>query len=881
VALKVEPPRPTSDAFLGDELLSLALSRPREAEAAATSLLARDPSPLAASYAWQALSVAHRQLGDGRESLRCARRGLRFAQRAGDPSRVSDILATLGATLALVGRTREALETLDEALAHTHGVDAARIRVRHAGVSYVLGRFDDCLRHVNAALPVLRAAGDDVYVARSYNWRAMAHQSLGDWPRADRDLATAEEQFARLGQDLESAMCRHNRGVSAYQSGDVPAALRHFDAAEAMYGELGEKDPELELDRCRTLLSAGMAEVARDHAERAADLLVGQSARAHLRAEAFLTAASAALVAGDNASARTAAVNALALFRQQRRSRWVLRSRRIALLAQWLDGERSVAMYRAAVSVADELESLKDAESPEARLMAGRIASALRRRKEAVAHFERAGAARSRGAAITRATGWLAKALQADLLGDTRGMFAACRRGLDLLDQHRLTLGATEMRARATVHGVELAGLATRYAAAAADPQKLLVWSERWRATAIDAAPVRPPDDAVLARELATLRDLTTRISHARAEGTGTTTLEHEQRRIETAVRQRLLRTSGSNEGRTSELRVARLRAELGDTTLVELVEVDEVLRVVIVDRRRTVMHTVGPTQKALSELEFALFGLRRIAAATSPALVRASDRSLHAAAGALQQSLLGAAATGLGDGPVLVVPSGRLHAVPWSLLPALCGREVSVAPSATSWLRARSMRPPRQDQVTLVVGPGLVTGGAEVEKVAHLYPRATLLPETAATADDVLDALNGASLAHIAAHGTFRADNALFSSLRMADGPLTVHDLERLRRPPHRLVLSSCDSGLGEVAGADELLGLSSALIGMGCAGLLASVVQVNDPATVPLMVAVHEQLREGATLAQALYRARISLGDDDPVLAATGQSFVALGAA
>ena len=37
----------------------------------------------------------------------------------------------------------------------------------------------------------------------------------------------------------------------------------------------------------------------------------------------------------------------------------------------------------------------------------------------------------------------------------------------------------------------------------------------------------------------------------------------------------------------------------------------------------------------------------------------------------------------------------------------------------------------------------------------------------------------------HVAAHGTFRADSPMFSSLRLDDGPMTVHDVERLRRAP------------------------------------------------------------------------------------------------
>jgi CHAT domain-containing protein len=84
------------------------------------------------------------------------------------------------------------------------------------------------------------------------------------------------------------------------------------------------------------------------------------------------------------------------------------------------------------------------------------------------------------------------------------------------------------------------------------------------------------------------------------------------------------------------------------------------------------------------------------------------------------------------------------------------------------------------------------------------------VLANSGATAETVLDALDGAWIAHIAAHGIFRADSPLFSSLHMYDGPLTVYDFERLQRAPHRLVLSSCDSGVGAPAGADELLGLA-----------------------------------------------------------------------
>ena len=147
------------------------------------------------------------------------------------------------------------------------------------------------------------------------------------------------------------------------------------------------------------------------------------------------------------------------------------------------------------------------------------------------------------------------------------------------------------------------------------------------------------------------------------------------------------------------------------------------------------------------------------------------------------------------------------------------------------------------------------------------------------ATADAVLGAMDGASLVHVAAHGTFRADSPLFSALELDDGPLTVYDLERLGRAPHRVVLSSCSSALGGPSGADELLGLVSALVALGSSGVVASVVPVNDPATVPLMVGLHGRLRLGDDLAEALAQARVSAGDGHLARTAA-QSFIALGA-
>src|SRR5690606_13659921 len=116
------------------------------------------------------------------------------------------------------------------------------------------------------------------------------------------------------------------------------------------------------------------------------------------------------------------------------------------------------------------------------------------------------------------------------------------------------------------------------------------------------------------------------------------------------------------------------------------------------------------------------------------------------------------------------------------------------------------AVAPPRHRDVVLVGGPGLRSRAAELPALTDLYAtlrpaagpgaapiRAQVLRDGAATAGRVLEAIDGAWLAHIAAHGEFRADSPLFSSMLVDDGPLTVHDFERLRRAPYRLILPSC----------------------------------------------------------------------------------------
>jgi CHAT domain-containing protein len=179
---------------------------------------------------------------------------------------------------------------------------------------------------------------------------------------------------------------------------------------------------------------------------------------------------------------------------------------------------------------------------------------------------------------------------------------------------------------------------------------------------------------------------------------------------------------------------------------------------------------------------------------------------------------------------------------------------------------------------VLLAAGPGLEHADAEVEAIAALYAGATVLPSGIATVERVRGELATASVAHIACHGRFRADNPLFSALELSGGHLSVFELERLSRVPARLVLSACDAGLSAVHPGDELMGLTAALLRLGTGSLIASVLPVPDGASRRLMVELHRALATGDEPSVALAKARAA-GDpeahDDLVAAAAFQAF------
>ena len=153
-----------------------------------------------------------------------------------------------------------------------------------------------------------------------------------------------------------------------------------------------------------------------------------------------------------------------------------------------------------------------------------------------------------------------------------------------------------------------------------------------------------------------------------------------------------------------------------------------------------------------------------------------------------------------------------------------------------------------------------------ELAELAPLFPSATVLLDDQATVAALRAQAPAADVLHLACHGQFRPDNPLFSSLRLADGWLTVRDAYGLDLNCGLVTLSACETGVSAIAPGDELIGLARGFFSAGAPSLLVSLWTVDDESTAKLMASFYTRLRAGENPAAALRHAQCELLSDHP---------------
>jgi hypothetical protein len=305
---------------------------------------------------------------------------------------------------------------------------------------------------------------------------------------------------------------------------------------------------------------------------------------------------------------------------------------------------------------------------------------------------------------------------------------------------------------------------------------------------------------------------------------------------------------------RPASLSAVRAALTATSSTLVTYSQAGDQLHAIVVGSRGTAVRRLGRPDEAIEALRRVRADLDGLAQPHLPGGLRgAAAASLAAGLTGLDELLL--APLRLPDSRLVIVPTGALGAVPWGMLPSVRRVPVTVAPSATAWLDALR-EPPAPGGSTVaptvaLAGPGLVRADHETAAVADAYAGVRSLTGAAATRTALRSALAQAGLVHVAAHGRHQTENPLFSSIRLADGPLFAYELDRAA--PH-VILSACELGLATTRPGDEALGLTSVLLQLGSRCVVAGVARVHDDVAAEVMTRYHRELAAGRDSAEAL---------------------------
>jgi tetratricopeptide (TPR) repeat protein len=844
------------------ELLDLVDEDSAAARAAARELLEANDADEAAAVAQRVLGLSFRFVDDS-TAVAEMRRAMGTAEQLGLPIRVAQARTSLLVPLSHLGETRVALREAALAEAALQGpeaeLDLARLRVNQGLVLQRLGRNAEALDCYAVAEPVLIKRQDARWEVVMLNLRGLMLAYQGKQEASIADLRRGLTLVESGGLTSVSYVLHLNHGFALLRSGRIPEALEEITRALRIGEQRGQRLETAYADRADALLAAGLATEALENAERA---IAGQLERGRTldAAESRLMAARAALAANQVDRASELAARARADFTKQRRRTWAAHAWQVELAARYARDERTPELLRELTRCIARLEQAGWSLTPQqARLLAARTASALGRRAQAKRLYAQISADRFSGLSSLRILAWEAESELRLLDGDRGGAGRAVTQGLKVLAEFAGTLGATDLRAGSASLGTNLAEAGLRLSLEGGSARSLLVRSEQWRAASLRRAPARSAQSGQLAELLGRLRHMTNQVDVDALVGKDVRPLQRERIRLEEEIRELVRHTPGKPTAPESPLDLRALSTALRDRTLVEYVRLEDELHAIVLADGRCTRHRIGSYAAVLKELESLRFAMTRIAKQHgSPRMLEGAQTIYQHARRTLDGMLLGPLRKRIGvDGDLVLVPTGSLHALAWAALPSMQGRVLAVAPSARSWLAAEQV-PERPGPVALAHGPGLEHAEDEIATLAKLYPDANPLQGADAGANAVAESWDGARLAHLAAHGRFRRDNPLFSNLELADGPLTVYDLESLGRAPRVLILSACDSALSGIHPGDELMGVASALLALGSKTLIASVAPVDDEYTRTLMTALHTALGQKMRPAPALARAQ-----------------------
>jgi CHAT domain-containing protein len=145
-----------------------------------------------------------------------------------------------------------------------------------------------------------------------------------------------------------------------------------------------------------------------------------------------------------------------------------------------------------------------------------------------------------------------------------------------------------------------------------------------------------------------------------------------------------------------------------------------------------------------------------------------------------------------------------------------------------------------------------------------------TTLTRERATKSWIKEHISEFGIIHLASHGEFDPVNPLFSAVRLAkeeksDGKLQADEIFGLDIKADLVVLSACQTGLGDIRAGDDVVGMNRAFIFAGTHSLISSLWRVSDVSTAILMKQFYREYAVNSK-AESLRRAALHVKNRYP---------------
>ncbi len=144
-----------------------------------------------------------------------------------------------------------------------------------------------------------------------------------------------------------------------------------------------------------------------------------------------------------------------------------------------------------------------------------------------------------------------------------------------------------------------------------------------------------------------------------------------------------------------------------------------------------------------------------------------------------------------------------------------------------------------------------------EVQSIKRFFPTTTSFFGEQATKSQLLASIKSADVLHIATHGEFNISDPTQSFIELAGktpDKLTVQEIFGIGNNLDLVILSACETGVGEVSNGDEVISMHRAFSVAGAKSVVSNLWRINDVTSAVVMKRFYRALAEGRNKDDAL---------------------------